>query len=60
MFKFTIILFIYLSSCVYPDIDSVPEFNDMSISMQDSIQLCKISDDNNNCSELLSVIISRL
>ena len=35
-------LFILLISCSYPDIDTVPSFNNMQISIQDSIDICKL------------------
>ena len=41
--KFIIIIFLLIISCSYPDIDSVPDFESLSISMQESIDLCKIS-----------------
>ena len=31
-----------LSSCAYPDIDTVPDFKDVIITKEDSIELCKI------------------
>ena len=41
--KFIIIIFLFIISCNYPDIDSVPDFGLQTISMQESIDLCKIS-----------------
>ena len=41
--KFIIIIFLFIFSCSYPDIDSVPDFGSINISMQESIDLCKIS-----------------
>ena len=64
MFKFFIILLLFLSSCSYPDIDTVPDFNDMNITMQDSIELCKISNSDNGqidiCFVELNAITNRL
>jgi len=41
--KFNIIIFFLVTSCNYPDIDSVPDFESLNISMHESIDLCKIS-----------------
>ena len=41
--KFNIIILLFIISCSYPDIDTVPNFGSLSISMQESIDLCKIS-----------------
>ena len=41
--KFIIVIFFLIISCNYPDIDSVPDFGSQTISMQESIDLCKIS-----------------
>ena len=38
-----IFMLLFLSSCGYPDIDSVPTFNEMKISNEESIDLCKLS-----------------
>ena len=38
-----VVLFIFLLSCGYPDIDSVPEFENLDITNQESIDLCKLS-----------------
>ena len=64
MFKFFIILLFFLSSCSYPDIDTVPNFNNMNMTMQDAIELCKISNSDNGqiatCFEQLNEITNRL
>ena len=64
MFKFCIILLFFLSSCSYPDIDTVPNFNNMNMTMQDAIELCKISNSDNGqiakCFEQLNEITNRL
>ena len=64
MFKFFIILLFFLSSCSYPDIDTVPNFNNMNITMQDSIELCKLSNSDNGeiatCFVQLNKITNRL
>ena len=41
--KFIIVIFLPIISCSYPDIDTVPKFRTLNISMQESIDLCKIS-----------------
>ncbi len=40
-----IVLFIVvsLSSCGYPDIDSVPNFNDLKLTEQELFDLCQLS-----------------
>ena len=62
--KFIIIIFLLIISCRYPDIDSVPDFKSLDISMQESIDLCKIgnSDKANkeDCYKDLKNIISGL
>ena len=40
MIKFFVILLFLLSSCAYPDIDTVPDFKDVIITKEDSIELC--------------------
>ena len=64
MFKFFIIILFLFSSCSYPDIDTVPNFNNMNITMQDSIELCKLSNSVNGeiatCFEQLNKITNRL
>ena len=42
MIKFFVILLFLLSSCAYPDIDTVPDFKEVIITKEDSIELCKI------------------
>ena len=45
----------FLISCGYPDIDTVPDFNDMQITEEEAIELCKIEKTDiveiNNCVE---------
>ena len=64
MFRFFIILLLCLSSCSYPDIDTVPNFNNMKMTMQDAIELCKISNSDNGqiatCFDQLNAITNRL
>ena len=45
------ILIIFLPSCNYPDIDTVPDFSPLYISMQDSIDLCKIANSDKEIKE---------
>ena len=40
---FTILIFITLISCSYPDIDSVPDFNDLNLSKEELFDLCELS-----------------
>ena len=57
-------LFILLISCSYPDIDTVPSFNNMQISIQDSIDICKLgkapNEDFSGCFKELIQITNRL
>ena len=42
--KFIFLIFcIFLISCGYSDIDSVPTFNNLTISEQEAIDLCNLS-----------------
>lgn len=38
-----VLLFVFIITCAYPDIDSVPDFSDLVITEEDSIELCKLS-----------------
>ena len=62
--KCIIIILFLIISCSYPDIDSVPDFKSLDISIQESIDLCKIgnSDKANkeDCYKDLKNIISGL
>ena len=40
---FIILLIITLFSCSYPDIDSVPEFQDLKLSQEELYDLCQLS-----------------
>ena len=59
-----LIIFIILASCSYPDIDSVPKFDNMQVSIQDSIDICKLGKSENesfaDCFDELLKIINRL
>ena len=48
MINIFFILLLILSSCKYPDIDTIPDFKDVDLTMKESIELCKISYSNNN------------
>ena len=41
------ILLFLLSSCAYPDIDTVPDFKDVIITEEESMDLCKINNSDN-------------
>ena len=43
---FYILILAILYSCGYPDIDSVPVFDDLNITKEESIDLCKLSNTN--------------
>ena len=62
--KFIIIILFLIISCSYPDIDSVPDFKSLDISIQESIDLCKISNsdkkNNEDCYKELKNIINGL
>ena len=47
MFKLFLIFLFLLSSCGYPDIDTVPNFKDVSITEKEAIDLCKINNSDN-------------
>ena len=36
-------IFFILLSCAYPDIDSVPDFEDLVITKEEAIDLCKLT-----------------
>ena len=59
-----LIIFVLLVSCSYPDIDTVPKFDNMQISIQDSIDVCvlgkDVNEDFSDCFKELLQIINRL
>ena len=63
MIKYLFILFI-LFSCSYPDIDTVPKFENMGVSIYDYIDLCKLTNSGNeepiDCFKELKKVINRL
>ena len=51
------ILLLIINSCVYPDIDTVPKFEDMIISKDEAIELCKI---NNTSIKDINICLSKI
>ena len=52
-----LLIFFILISCAYPDIDSVPDFENLIITKEESIDLCKLTNtDNKNLSNCLDKI----
>ena len=43
MKKLYLLFFFIFISCAYPDIDSVPDFKDLVITKEESIDLCKLT-----------------
>ena len=42
--KYFILLIFFINfSCAYPDIDSVPDFKNLKVTKEESIDLCKLS-----------------
>ena len=65
MIKYFILLIILIiNSCNYPDIDTVPDFNNnLNITMQESIDLCNMKNSENkeiDCYKELNEIIKGL
>tara|TARA_B100001964_G_C13692696_1_gene362486 strand:+ start:242 stop:445 length:204 start_codon:yes stop_codon:yes gene_type:complete len=67
MLKIFLFIFLILSlfSCKYPDIDTVPNFDSLNITMEESLDKCKIKRHGINNEELcineeIISIISRL
>lgn len=40
---YIIILFIFINSCGYPDIDTVPKFDSLKITKEESMIICKFN-----------------
>ena len=64
-FKFILIYLFIFNSCSYPDIDSVPKFRSLNITLQESVELCKISNslkthNKEDCFKKLKSISDRL
>ena len=43
MIKLFLIFLFLLVSCVYPDVDTVPEFKDVNLTEKESLDLCKLN-----------------
>jgi hypothetical protein len=41
-------IFVFIISCGYADIDSVPDFKDLKLTKDESIELCKIDNTDND------------
>ncbi len=41
-------LFLFIVSCVYPDIDNVPDFKDFKLTDEELIEYCSISNTEKN------------
>lgn len=41
----TLLFFLIISSCGYPDIDTVPDFNNLTLTEEDFFELCKFAND---------------
>ena len=55
-----LITFYFLTSCGYPDIDSIPDFNSINLTKEEAIDLCNISNsDNDELSKCLNQIDSK-
>ena len=47
--KFFILLIFFINfSCAYPDIDSVPDFKNLKVTKEESIDLCKMTKTDKN------------
>ena len=42
------LIFMFLLSCSYPDIDSVPSFKDLKLSEEELFDLCELSSNDKN------------
>ena len=51
MFKILLLLLFILFSWKYPDIDTLPEFNSLNISLEEALDKCKIINRSNNSKE---------
>ena len=64
MIKFILFLLLFLYSCNYPDIDNMPEFNSLNISMDETIDKCKMTnfnkDNKDDCFIEYKYLIDRL
>ena len=44
---FFLIFLFYIYACSYPDIDSVPDFQDMDLTKEEAIDLCNMNSSDN-------------
>ena len=52
---FLLLIFSFVFCCGYPDIDSVPSFENLKITKEESIDLCKLKNtDNDQVNECLN------
>ena len=52
-----LLILVFIYSCGYPDIDSVPDFKNLIITEEESIDLCKLSNtDKESIEECLNKI----
>ena len=42
------LIFLLVYSCGYPDIDTVPDFKNLTLTKEESIDLCKLSNTDTN------------
>ena len=61
MYRLFLIFLFLLVSCSYPDIDSVPDFEDINITDEEAIELCKINNSDNEkitqCLEKINITV---
>ena len=64
MFKILLLLLFILFSCKYPDIDSMPRFDALNVSLEETLDKCRIKNRSNNsqtdCDKAQKQIIDRL
>ena len=54
---FFLLIYLFIFSCGYPDIDSMPNFKNLKITKQESIDLCNF---NNTVNEQINECIKNL
>ena len=56
--KYFILLIFFINfSCAYPDIDSVPDFQNLKVTKEESIDLCKMTKtDKNELSKCIDAV----
>ena len=55
--RYFLLFLVFVSSCGYPDIDSVPDFDNVVIKEEESIELCNLTNtDKKGLSECLKKI----